>query len=124
MRLARASEEALYGLRTRAFNHIHRLSLAYHTDEHRGALVSRVTSDVETLSRCGAWGGVDGIGNGAISAAVTGTMMVYDWRLALIALVTSVPLASSCEPCRVACWPPGTSCAPGSARCSRPCPKR
>jgi ATP-binding cassette subfamily B protein len=47
-RLATASERALCGLRVRAFNHIHALSMAHHTEEQRGALVSRVTSDVET----------------------------------------------------------------------------
>ena len=50
-RLATRSEEALYGLRGRAFAHIHRLSIADHAEERRGALVSRITSDVETLSQ-------------------------------------------------------------------------
>ena len=42
------SEEALYGLRVRLFEHIHRLSIADHNEERKGALVARVTSDVET----------------------------------------------------------------------------
>ncbi|MGZ4773550.1 MAG: ABC transporter transmembrane domain-containing protein, partial [Ilumatobacteraceae bacterium] len=50
-RLGRRSEEALYGLRVRLFEHIHRLSIADHSEERRGALVARVTSDVETLSQ-------------------------------------------------------------------------
>jgi ATP-binding cassette subfamily B protein len=50
-RLATASERALCGLRVRAFNHIHALSMAHHTEEQRGTLVSRVTSDVETLGQ-------------------------------------------------------------------------
>jgi len=41
-RLATASERALCGLRVRAFNHIHALSMAHHTEEQRGALVARV----------------------------------------------------------------------------------
>jgi putative ABC transport system ATP-binding protein len=92
VRLARASEDALFGLRTRAFDHIHRLSVAHHTDEHRGALVSRVTSDVETLSQFFSWGGLGWLINGAMMVAVAATMFVYDWRLALIALVAVVPL--------------------------------
>ena len=54
------SEEALYGLRVRLFEHIHRLSLADHSEERKGALVARVTSDVETLassSRGARWRG-------------------------------------------------------------------
>ena len=50
-RLGRRSEEALYTLRVRLFEHIHRLSLADHGEERKGALVARVTSDVETLSQ-------------------------------------------------------------------------
>ena len=39
VRLARRSEHALYGLRTRAFAHIHALSIADHAEERRGSLV-------------------------------------------------------------------------------------
>jgi ATP-binding cassette, subfamily B, bacterial len=93
VRLARSSEEALYALRTKAFDHIHRLSLAHHTDEHRGTLVSRVTSDVETLSQFFSWGGLAWIVNGALMLAVVVTMVAYDWRLALVTVAATVPLA-------------------------------
>jgi ATP-binding cassette subfamily B protein len=93
IRLARASEEALFRLRTSAFDHIHQLSLAHHTEERRGSLVSRVTSDVETLSQFFAWGGVAWLVNTAVMVAVAVTMAVYDWRLALIAIAAVLPLA-------------------------------
>jgi putative ABC transport system ATP-binding protein len=92
VRLARSSETALYGLRTRAFDHVHRLSLRHHTEEHRGALVSRVTSDVETLSRFFEWGGVAWLVNGLMVSVVAVTMLVYDWRLGLIAILAMLPL--------------------------------
>ena len=50
-RLATATETALAALRVRAFRHIHDLSLLHHATEHRGALVSRVTADVDTISQ-------------------------------------------------------------------------
>jgi putative ABC transport system ATP-binding protein len=93
VRLARASERALFALRTKAFDHIHRLSVAHHTEERRGSLVSRVTSDVETLSQFFSWGGVAWLVNGAVMVAVAVTMFIYDWRLALIAIVAVLPLA-------------------------------
>jgi putative ABC transport system ATP-binding protein len=93
VRLARASEDALYRLRTDAFDHIHQLSVAHHTDERRGALVSRVTSDVEVLSQFFSWGGVAWLVNGAVMVAVAVTMSVYDWRLACIAVAAVFPLA-------------------------------
>jgi ATP-binding cassette subfamily B protein len=92
-RLATASERALCGLRVRAFNHIHALSMAHHTEEQRGALVSRVTSDVETLGQFFRWGGLAWIINSALMLAALVAMVVYDWRLALVAVVTVLPLA-------------------------------
>jgi ATP-binding cassette subfamily B protein len=91
-RLATASERALCGLRVRAFNHIHALSMAHHTEEQRGALVSRVTSDVETLGQFFRWGGLAWIINSALMLAALVTMAVYDWRLTLVAVATVLPL--------------------------------
>jgi ATP-binding cassette subfamily B protein len=91
-RLATASERALFGLRVRAFDHIHALSMAHHTEEQRGALVSRVTSDVETLGQFFRWGGLAWIINSALMLAALVAMVVYDWRLALVAVATVLPL--------------------------------
>ena len=93
-RLATASERALCGLRVRAFNHIHALSMAHHTEEQRGALVSRVTSDVETLGQFFRWGGLAWIVNSALMLAALVAMVVYDWRLALVAVATVLPLVA------------------------------
>lgn len=91
-RLATTSERALSGLRTNAFGHIHRLSLATLTDERRGVLVSRVTSDVDTLSRFFEWGGVAWLVQGSLAIVTVVTMAVYDWRLALVTLSVVAPL--------------------------------
>jgi ABC-type multidrug transport system fused ATPase/permease subunit len=93
-RLATASERALCGLRVRAFNHIHALSMAHHTEEQRGALVSRVTSDVETLGQFFRWGGLAWIINSALMLAALVAMVIYDWRLALVAVATVLPLVA------------------------------
>jgi putative ABC transport system ATP-binding protein len=92
-RLARSSERALFRLRTRAFDHVHRLSLRQNNEEQRGVLVSRVTSDVETLSRFFEWGGVAWLVNGLMVTVVAITMLVYSWKLGLIAILAVVPLA-------------------------------
>ena len=73
----RRSEHALYGLRTRAFAHIHQLSIADHAEERRGALVARVTCDVETLSQFFSWGGIAWLLDGTLMVAVAITMFVY-----------------------------------------------
>jgi ATP-binding cassette subfamily B protein len=92
-RLGRQSEHALYGLRVRLFEHIHRLSIADHNEERKGALVARVTSDVETLAQFFAWGGLAWLLDGTLMITVAGVMLAYDWVLALIAFVVSAPVA-------------------------------
>ena len=92
-RLGRAAEHALYGLRVRLFEHIHRLSIADHNDERTGALVARVTGDVETLSQFFSWGGLAILLDGTLMVVVAGVMLAYDWVLAVIAFVVAAPLA-------------------------------
>ncbi len=91
-RLARGAERGLAGLRIRAFRHIHALSIAHHHEERRGTLVSRVTSDVETLSDFLRWGGLGFVVNGALMLVALTTMAIYDWRLTLVALAVMLPV--------------------------------
>ncbi len=91
-RLAVAAERGLVALWTRTFRHIHALSIAHHHEERRGSLVSRVVSDVETLSDFFRWGGINFVVDGSLMLVALITMAVYDWRLTLVALVTMLPI--------------------------------
>jgi len=91
-RMIRAAEDTLYGLRVRVFAHIHSLSVAEHNETRRGVLVSRVTSDVETLARFVDWGAVSWVVNGTTILGVLVVMFVYSWQLALITVAVFVPL--------------------------------
>ncbi len=91
-RLGTRAEEGLFSLRIKLFDHIHRLSLADHNEEKRGALVSRVTSDIETLTMFFSWGGLSLLLDGSQMIAVASVMLAYDWRLALVAFGVSAPL--------------------------------
>ena len=93
LRLVEATEASLLGLRLRSFAHIHKLSVAEHSDQRRGALVARVTSDVETLAQFTEWGAVAWIVDNTIIAGAFGVMAVYDWRLALQTMVLFFPIA-------------------------------
>ncbi len=92
-RLGQRSEEALYSLRVSLFEHIHRLSIADHSEERKGALVARVTSDVETLAQFFQWGGLAWLLDGTLMLLVAGVMLAYDWALAVVAFVVAAPLA-------------------------------
>jgi len=92
LRLVRAAEASLLGLRVRTFRHIHRLSLADHVEQRRGALVSRVTSDVETMAQFTEWGAVAWIVDSVLLLATFAVMLVYSWQLALLTVAVFVPL--------------------------------
>ena len=91
-RMIRAAENTLYGLRVRVFAHIHALSVAEHNETRRGILVSRVTSDVETLAKFIDWGAISWMVNGMVVLGVLVVMFVYSWQLALITLAVFIPL--------------------------------
>jgi ATP-binding cassette, subfamily B, bacterial len=92
VRLGIRAEEALYGLRVRLFEHIHRLSIADHNDERKGALVARVTGDVETLAQFFSWGALAWLLDGTLMILVAAVMLSYNWLLALVAFVVAAPL--------------------------------
>lgn len=90
-RLFTVSETALAAVRTRAFRHVHDLSMLHQQSERRGSLVSRVTSDVDQITQFLQWGGVILlISTGQVVVTVI-VMMVYSWQLTLVVLAAFVP---------------------------------
>ena len=90
-RLVRAAEDTLYGLRVRVFEHIHRLSIAEHTESRKGVLVARVTSDIETLARFAQWGGISWIVNSTVIVATLVVMLAYSWALTVVVVLAFAP---------------------------------
>ena len=93
LRLVDASEASLLGLRSRTFEHIHRLPMADHAEHRRGALVARVTSDIETLAAFFEQGAVSWVVDTLLIASTVAVMAVYEWRLALVVVAVLAPLA-------------------------------
>ncbi|SHH23004.1 ABC transporter ATP-binding protein [Geodermatophilus nigrescens] len=93
VRLFRTTETALAGLRSRAFRHVHDLSVLHQQGERRGSLVSRVTSDVDQLSTFMQWGGVIGVVSLGQLVVATVVMSIYSWQLTLLVVICFVPLA-------------------------------
>lgn len=86
-RLVVSSATGLAQLRIRTFGHLHRLSLLELQAERRGALVARVTSDVETIQQFMEWGGVGMVlGVSQVTLAIL-VMALYSWQLTLVVLV-------------------------------------
>ena len=92
LRLIRTAENALFALRVRTFDHIHRLAIADHSESRRGELVARVTSDVETLAQFTQWGAIAWIVNSSVILGTIGVMLFYSWQLTLVVVLAFVPL--------------------------------
>lgn len=92
VRLFRSTEAGLASLRVKAFRHVHDLSVLSQSTERRGSLVSRVTSDVDTISMFVQWGGIMLLVSILQIAAATVLMAIYSWQLAIVVWVCFVPL--------------------------------
>jgi ATP-binding cassette subfamily B protein len=92
VRIFRATEAGLATLRTKAFRHVHDLSVLTQNTEQRGSLVSRVTSDVDTLSQFVQWGGLLLVVSVGQLVVATVIMAIYSWQLTLLVWVCFLPL--------------------------------
>src|SRR5690625_5039792 len=92
IRLFRASERGLAQLRTRTFRHVHALTVLTQNAERRGSLVSRVTSDVDTISRFVQFGGLQLVLNVGQLLAATVAMLVYSPLLAAVVWLCFSPM--------------------------------
>jgi ATP-binding cassette, subfamily B, bacterial len=91
VRLFRASEAGLATLRITAFRHIHDLSILTQNTERRGSLVSRVTSDVDTISMFVQFGGLMLIVSLGQLTLATVLMFFYSPVLAATVWICFVP---------------------------------
>ncbi len=91
-RLFTASERGLATLRVKAFRHVHDLPLLTQNTERRGALVARVTSDVDQVSQFLVFGGLIFVVSVGQMLVATVIMAYYSWQLALVVWVCFAPL--------------------------------
>lgn len=97
-RLVSASEAGLAQLRVRAFRRVHDLSTLTQGTERRGSLVSRVTSDVDTISFFVQWGGIMLVVSVLQILAATTLMLVFSWELTLVVYLCFAPLVVALGP--------------------------
>lgn len=84
---ARLGQRIMHDLRTQLFGHLQRLPVTYFDRNPVGRLVTRVTSDVESLNELFTSGVVAGLGDLFTLLAISILMLVVDWRLALTSFV-------------------------------------
>jgi ATP-binding cassette subfamily B protein len=91
-RLFASAERGLATLRVKAFRHVHDLPLLTQNTERRGALVSRVTSDVDQVSQFLIFGGIIAIVSVGQILVATAVMAYYSWQLTLVVWICFLPL--------------------------------
>src|SRR5579862_154711 len=84
-------QRVMRDLRMRLFSHVETLPVAFFDRNPVGRLVTRVTSDVEALNELFTAGVVAGLGDLFTLLAISGLMLVTDWRLALASFAV-IPL--------------------------------
>ncbi len=83
----RIGQRVMADLRVSIFDRLTRLSVGYFDRNPVGRLMTRVTSDVETLNELFSSGVVSVFGDLLTLAAIATMMLATDWRLALVAFL-------------------------------------
>ena len=90
--IARLTQAVMIELRTRIFRHTQRLSLEFHEGYTSGRIISRQTSDLESIQEL-----LDGSLNELVDAVLVGSftlamLFLLDWRSGLVLLFMGLPL--------------------------------
>lgn len=90
-----ASQKAVYELRRALFDHIQRLSIAFHhaPETRLGDLLSRLSGDIGALQSLAAEGVSSIVTNGLLLVFMVGVLAWLDWPMALAAVALTLPMA-------------------------------
>lgn len=88
---AHIGESLVLGLRTRAFDHVQRMPVAFFTRTRTGALISRLNNDVTGAGQAFSVTLPEALGNFVVLVLTLVAMCALSWQITLVALV-SFPL--------------------------------
>ena len=88
----RVGQAVLYELRQRGFDHAQKLSVSFHERFTSGRVISRLTSDVDTLTELLDTGLDQLLAAFAMMFGIAIVLVVLDWKLALITFAAFVPM--------------------------------
>jgi ATP-binding cassette, subfamily B, multidrug efflux pump len=89
--LNRVGQQVMFDLRTEIYTKLQNQEVAYYDKNPVGRIITRITSDVDSLNELFTSGVIDVLGDLVSIFAIIGFMFYLDWRLALVVLST-VPL--------------------------------
>ena len=79
-------QRIMHDLRRTVYHHIHRLSLAEHDEQRTGDLISRVTSDIDSIQDFVTSALLGIVANVLTLLGIVGIMLYASWRFTLISL--------------------------------------
>jgi ATP-binding cassette subfamily B protein len=85
--ISRIGESFLRDLRVRVFRHLQRLSMPFYDREKAGIIVSRMTSDVDSLQELVQMGLLMFVSNGLLLGASVLVLAAVSWKLLLLCLI-------------------------------------
>jgi ATP-binding cassette, subfamily B, bacterial len=85
--VARIGEDFLKGMRVRVFDHLQKLSMPFYDREKAGVVVSRMTSDIDSLSELVQMGLLMFVQNGLLLIVSVVVLGVVSWQMLLLCLV-------------------------------------
>jgi ATP-binding cassette subfamily B protein len=84
-------QKVMFDLRTQIYTKLQDQEVAYYDKHPVGRIITRITGDVDALNELFTSGVIDVLGDFVIIFAIIAQMFLYDWKLALVSLIT-VPL--------------------------------
>ena len=93
--MGRTSERMLFALRVKLFAHLQRLGIDYFEREMAGRIMTRMTTDVDSLSQFLQTGLVTALVNGITLIGVAIALVFMDWKLALATSLVLPPLIAA-----------------------------
>lgn len=92
MSIARVGEEFLRDLRVSVFAHLQRLSMPYYDREKTGVIVSRMTSDIDSLAELVQMGLAMFVANGLLLVVSLAVLASVSWQLLLVCALALPPV--------------------------------
>jgi len=92
MSIARVGEEFLRDLRVSVFAHLQRLSMPYYDREKAGVIVSRMTSDIDSLAELVQMGLAMFVSNGLLLVVSVLVLASVSWQLLLVCALAMPPV--------------------------------
>ena len=84
-------QKIMFDLRTQIFTKLQNLQVSYYDKNPVGRIITRLTSDVDSLNELFTSGVIEGLGDMVAIIAYLAMMFWLDWKLALVSLIV-VPL--------------------------------